>query len=60
MRATATFTLALPKSGLFEESAQDWIGDLYLGDIGVPPRVFDRFGYAVDGLFSAGGILYLG
>ena len=60
VEATATFTLALPKGGLFEEGARGSVGELYLGDIGVPPQVYERFGFAVDGLFSKGDILYLG
>jgi NAD(P)H-hydrate epimerase len=59
VKATATFTLALPKTGLLEEWAQGSVGELYLGDIGVPPQVYERFGLAVDGLFSQGEILYL-
>lgn len=59
-RATATFTLALPKDGLLEEGARGWVGELYLGDIGVPSQVYERFGFAVEGLFSQGDILYLG
>jgi len=59
-KATATFTLALPKDGLLEEGARGWVEELYLGDIGVPSQVYERFGFAVDGLFSLGDILYLG
>jgi len=59
VKAAATFTLALPKAGLIEERAQGSVGELYLGDIGVPPQVYERFGFSVDGLFSMGDILYL-
>lgn len=40
VRATATMTLALPKQGLFEENAVGVRGELYLGDIGVPPELY--------------------
>ncbi len=41
------------------EGARGWVGELYLGDIGVPPQVYERFGFAVGGLFSKGDILFL-
>jgi NAD(P)H-hydrate epimerase len=59
VKATATLTLALPKTGLLREEARDWAGELYLGDIGVPPRVFEPFGLRVEGLFSEGDVLLL-
>ena len=40
VKATATLTLALPKEGLFKEQVQDYRGDLFLGDISVPPQLF--------------------
>ena len=47
IRADATLTLALPKTGLahFE-------GDLYLGDIGIPPEVYKRLGMELDTYFK--------
>jgi NAD(P)H-hydrate epimerase len=59
VKAVATFTLALPKTGLLEESAREWVGELYLGDIGVPPEVYERFSCNVRGLFGNGEILSL-
>jgi len=60
VRAAATFTLAMPKTGLLEKGAHGCVGELYLGDIGVPPKVYGAFGFVVDGLFSRGDILFLG
>ena len=40
IRATATLTLALPKTGLREPTARAQVGELYLGDIGVPPSLY--------------------
>lgn len=40
VRATATLTLALPKVGLRAPAAAPFVGDLYLGDIGVPPSLY--------------------
>ena len=42
VNATATMTLALPKQGLYEEQAKAVIGDLYLGDISVPPVLYQE------------------
>lgn len=40
IRAGLTLTLALPKVGLVKPSAQSYVGDLFLADIGVPPEVY--------------------
>ena len=42
IRATATLTLAMPKAGLRAETAKQHIGELYLGDISVPPELYGR------------------
>lgn len=38
IRATATLTLALPKVGL--KLGREYVGELYLADIGVPPELY--------------------
>ena len=40
--ATATLTLALPKEGLRHPDAAWNVGELYLGDISVPPQLYGR------------------
>ncbi|MEL6594030.1 MAG: NAD(P)H-hydrate epimerase, partial [Bacteroidota bacterium] len=40
IKAVATLTLALPKVGLFREAAAAKVGELYLGDISVPPQLY--------------------
>ena len=40
IRAAATMTLALPKTGLRAPSARDRVGELYLADIGAPRELF--------------------
>lgn len=57
VRATATLTLALPKVGLLHASG--YVGDLYLGDISVPPLVYEYLGIQVPLLFGAGAIVAL-
>ncbi|MEL6658164.1 MAG: NAD(P)H-hydrate epimerase [Bacteroidota bacterium] len=42
VRADATLTLALPKQGLFEPLAIAQRGELYLGDISVPPALYQE------------------
>lgn len=40
--ADATLTLAMPKKGLFHPDAKAVIGQLYLGDISVPPQLYSE------------------
>jgi NAD(P)H-hydrate epimerase len=48
IQATATLTLALPKTGLINTHA---VGELYLADISVPPIVYQRMGLTPPQLF---------
>jgi NAD(P)H-hydrate epimerase len=52
IRASATLTLALPKTGLLALSARSFVGDLYLADIGVPPELYRRLGLDIGPLFA--------
>ncbi len=52
IRATATLTLALPKTGLLTPEARAFVGDLYLADISVPPELYRRLGLDVGPLFA--------
>ena len=56
VRATATLTLALPKTGLL--GARD-AGRLYLADISVPPLLYRRMGIEVGDLFGTSPIIAL-
>jgi NAD(P)H-hydrate epimerase len=44
IKATATITLALPKTGFLAPSTSPFLGDLFLADISVPRRVYESFG----------------
>jgi NAD(P)H-hydrate epimerase len=44
IKATATLTLALPKSGFLAPTASSLVGDLYLADISIPRKVYQSFG----------------
>ncbi len=61
VRAAATLTLALPKTGLLAEAARANVGDLYLADISVPPQLYasEALGLEVGPLFAKGDIVRL-
>lgn len=42
IKATATLTLAAPKIGLLKNETAEFVGDLFLADIGIPPEVFKK------------------
>src|SRR5713226_2833868 len=44
IKATATITLALPKTGFLTPGASPYIGSLYLADISIPQKVYQSFG----------------
>ncbi len=53
IRATATLTLALAKSGLGTNEAEAVTGDLWLADIGVPPAAYARIGIPLSAVLFA-------
>ncbi len=61
IRAAATLTLALPKKGLRSAGARACVGELYLGDISVPPALYRRAGVAGDlgAIFAEGEVVRL-
>lgn len=48
IRAAATMTLALPKTGLRSAGVSELVGELYLADISVPPGLYAGPGLALD------------
>ena len=44
IKATATLTLALPKTGFLAREASLYLGDLYLADISIPRKVYQSIG----------------
>jgi NAD(P)H-hydrate epimerase len=54
VRADATLTLALPKTGLLAGSARAVTGDIVVADIGVPPEAYARLGMTVGPVFATG------
>jgi NAD(P)H-hydrate epimerase len=57
IRATATLTLALPKTGL--AAASGVVGELYLADISIPSAVYAALGIRIRQIFGASGIVRL-
>lgn len=52
IRASATMTLALPKTGLIAPEAFAYVGRLYLADISVPPQLYTKLGIEIPTLFN--------
>ncbi|MGB7339097.1 MAG: NAD(P)H-hydrate epimerase [Phototrophicaceae bacterium] len=61
INATATLTLALPKIGLKNNAVAPHLGELYLGDISVPPELYksDLLGLDIGTLFAENDIIRL-
>jgi len=57
VRADATLTLALPKVGLVKTESRKFVGDLYLGDISVPPLLYSQIGIKVKPLFGKSPVI---
>ena len=60
VKAKATLTLALPKTGLFKHKASKYVGDIYLADISVPPGLYSKIGLDVRSLhriFASGMVV---
>jgi NAD(P)H-hydrate epimerase len=57
IRADATLTLALPKTGLLAAAARPVIGELAVADIGIPAEVYARVGVQVEPLFGERSII---
>src|SRR5207237_9644973 len=47
IKATATLTLALPKTGFLAREASLYLGDLYVADISIPPNVVQNIGQKI-------------
>ena len=61
IRAAATMTLALPKEGLRAPGVDEYLGELYLADIGVPPELYAQpgLGLQVPHIFAKNDIVRL-
>lgn len=57
VRAHATLTLALPKTGLLTPEAKPVVGDLYLADISVPPELYEKLNLDISSPFASDTII---
>jgi NAD(P)H-hydrate epimerase len=57
IRADTTLTLALPKVGMREDGASEYLGELYVGDISVPTRLLRGIGIDMEHLFTSSPIV---
>ncbi|HEY8448421.1 MAG TPA: NAD(P)H-hydrate epimerase [Thermomicrobiales bacterium] len=57
IRADATLTLALPKTGLLTPEARTVVGALAVADIGVPAQAYARLGLTVGPVFAEDDIV---
>ncbi|MBI4219225.1 MAG: NAD(P)H-hydrate epimerase [Chloroflexi bacterium] len=59
IKAAATLTLALPKRGLKNREARPYVGELYVGDLSVPPSLYERpeIGVKVGPIFATEEII---
>ncbi len=60
IRATATLTLALPKTGLLSEGARPYVGQLSVADIGVPPDLYSKIGIEAGPWFEEDSVVPVG
>jgi len=56
IKATATLTLAFPKTGFLAPGASPYVGDLYVADISIPRKVYESFGQK-ENLFQKESLL---
>ncbi|MFC1527317.1 NAD(P)H-hydrate epimerase [Candidatus Neomarinimicrobiota bacterium] len=57
INASATMTLALPKTVLVQEEAKKCVGKLYLADISVPPKLYNEIGINSGNIFTGKSII---
>ncbi|MFB3093661.1 MAG: NAD(P)H-hydrate epimerase [Dehalococcoidia bacterium] len=59
IKAVATLTLALPKTGLGAPEVRERLGELYLADLSVPPSLYRQLELEVGPLFADAGVIRL-
>lgn len=57
IRAYATMTLALPKTGLVQDNAKECVGRLYVADISVPPVLYQSIGINYQSIFNESSLI---
>jgi NAD(P)H-hydrate epimerase len=59
MIAEKTLTLASLKKGLLIKEAHDYIGDLYLADIGISPILYREIGIKIGNIFNKKSVIQI-
>ena len=59
IKAAATLTLALPKTGLGASEVRERLGDLYLADLSMPSALYRSLGLEVEPLFAEDAVVLL-
>ena len=59
IKAVATLTLAMPKTGLGAPEVRGRLGELYLADLSVPPSLYRQLELEVGPLFADAGVIRL-
>ena len=59
IQASATMTLALPKTGLVKVETRKVVGTLYLADIGIPDVLYRDIGIEIEPFFIHDTIIRL-
>ncbi|MCP4051049.1 MAG: NAD(P)H-hydrate epimerase [bacterium] len=57
IKAVATLSLAMLKTGFKTKSAQSQLGTIYLGDIGVPYTLYEKINIRTGSIFSGSSIV---
>ena len=52
IKARWTITFALPKNGLIEKTAKEFVGELWIGDIGIPHEAYELMGLKLEKIFA--------
>lgn len=59
VKANATLTLALPKTGLMTMIGRQFAGDIFLADISIPREIYNKFNVDKDIIFKDDFIIHL-
>jgi NAD(P)H-hydrate epimerase len=59
VKARSTLAVGLPTVGLYGPEAPEWVGELYLADVGIPSGAWEDAGIKPDAWFRKGELLRL-
>ncbi len=57
INASYTLSLGLMKRGLISDKAKDFVGKLFVGDIGIPHEVYELMGLKIPKIFSKSSLI---